>query len=135
LSKRICSLGLPTGDVKSSGDRRPGAKQEKRKTVMNTKTMVGPSVRNRFWFIIAVLALLLQGCAHAPTSEINVPRITKEELKPMVGSPEVTIVDVRSAEDWKEAEWKIKGAVWVDRNEENSSWMDKYPKDKTLVFY
>jgi len=102
---------------------------------MNAKTGPCSLLWNKSWFIIAVLVLLLQGCAHTPTSEVNVPRITKEELKPMVGNPEVIIVDVRTAEDWKEAEWKIKGAVWADRNDEKSLWVEKYPKDKTFVLY
>ena len=102
---------------------------------MNMKTIVYSSIRTRLFFIIAILGLLLQGCAHAPTSEIKVPRITKEKMMPMLGSPEVIILDVRAAQDWKNAEWKIKGAIREDRNEEGSAWMDKYPKDKTLVLY
>ena len=102
---------------------------------MKKKRVVHSSARKRFRLIVAVLAQLLQGCAHIPTSEVNVPRITKEELKPMMGSPEVIIVDVRAARDWKEAEWKIKGATWADRNDEKSSWVEKYPKDKTFVLY
>jgi hypothetical protein len=110
-----------------------GNKKERRKIVMDT--VVHRSIRSRFWLIVAVIVVILQGCAHAPTSEVNVARITKEELRPMVGSPEVIIVDVRTAQDWKEAQWKIKGAVWADRNDEKSSWVVKYPKDKTFVLY
>jgi len=102
---------------------------------VNTKTVVCPSVRNRFWLIIAALGLLLQGCVHAPTSESKVSRITKEKMMPMLGSPEVIILDVRSAQDWKNAEWKIKGAIREDRDEKNGAWMEKYPKDKTLILY
>ena len=103
--------------------------------VVKKKRVVHSFAREGFWLIIATLALLLQGCAHAPTSEVNVPRMTKEELRPMVGSPEVIVVDVRTAQDWKDAQWKIKGAVWADRNDEKSSWVVKYPRDKTFVLY
>jgi uncharacterized lipoprotein YajG len=103
--------------------------------VVKTDSVIYSSARKGFWLIIAALALLLQGCAHTPTSEINVPRITKEALKPLVGSPEVIIVDVRTAQDWKDAKWKIKGAVWADRYAEVSSWVEKYPKDRTFVLY
>ena len=98
-------------------------------------TVGNRSIRSRLWFVVAVFVLLLQGCAHAPISEVNVPRITKEELRPMVGSPDVIIVDVRTAQDWKEAKWKIKGAVCAERNDEKSSWVVKYPKDKPFVLY
>ena len=91
-----------------------------------------------FWAITAVL-LLLMGCAHTPTSEptseIKVPRTTKEEVKSMLGKPDLIILDVRAAQDWKDSEWKIKGAVREDRRGESSEWMDKYPKDIILVLY
>ena len=91
-----------------------------------------------FWVIAAAL-LLLMGCAHTPTSEptseIKVPRITKEEVKSMIGNPDLIILDVRSAQGWKDSEWKIKGAVREDRKGETSVWMDKYPKDKILVLF
>ena len=64
----------------------------------------------------------------------DVPRITKENLKPMLGNPNVVIIDVRLLDQWKEAELKIQGAVYEDPSEVDS-WLDKYPKDKTLVFY
>ena len=102
---------------------------------MNMKTLIYPSVWARFCLMIAVLGLLLEGCAHAPTSEIKVSRITKEQVMPMLESPDVMILDVRSAQDWKNTEWKIKGAVREGRKGESSVWMDKYPKAKTLIFY
>jgi hypothetical protein len=91
-----------------------------------------------FW-VITVALLLLMGCAHTQTSElaseIKVPRITKEEVKPLIGNPDLIILDVRSAKNWSESEWKIKGAVREDRKGETDAWMDKYQKDKTLVLY
>jgi len=61
-------------------------------------------------------------------------RITKEEVKPLLDSQELVIIDVRSALDWDKNELKVKGAVREDP-EMVSTWMAKYPKDKTLVFY
>jgi len=87
-----------------------------------------------FWVITEAL-LMLTGCAHTPTSEIGVPRITKEEVKSMLGNPDVIILDVRAARDWKDSESKIKGAIREDRKGEASTWMDKYQKDKILVLY
>jgi len=91
-----------------------------------------------FW-VITVALFVLMGCAHTPTSEptseIKVPRITKEEVESLIGNPDLIILDVRSAQDWKDSEWKIKGAIHEDRKGELSTWMDKYQKDKTLVLY
>jgi hypothetical protein len=64
----------------------------------------------------------------------DVPRITKENLKPILGNPNVIILDVRLLDQWKEAELKIPGAIYEDPGEVDS-WLEKYPKDKTLVFY
>jgi hypothetical protein len=41
---------------------------------------------------------------------------------------------VRTEGDWKADKFKIKGAVREDPNQVKS-WMSKYGKDKTLVFY
>lgn len=64
----------------------------------------------------------------------DVPRMTKDELKSKLGSPEVVVIDVRTQSDWSSSKWKIKGAV---REEPSSvqSWMPKYSKDKTYVLY
>jgi predicted sulfurtransferase len=64
----------------------------------------------------------------------EVPRMTKEELKPKLDNPDVVIVDVRVGKDWKGSEFKIKGAV-RENPSEFSSWAEKYPKDKTIVLY
>ena len=58
------------------------------------------------------------------------PKITKEEVLGMLDHSDVIIIDVRA----RGGELKIKGAVSEDpRNV--SLWIDKYPKDKSLVFY
>ena len=64
----------------------------------------------------------------------EVPRMTKEELKTNLNDPGVVIVDVRVGKDWKGSEFKIKGAV-RENPADLSSWVGKYPKDKTLVLY
>jgi predicted sulfurtransferase len=68
----------------------------------------------------------------AQTEEI--PRMTKEDLKGMLGKPEVIVIDVRSKADWDGSKLKIKGAVREDPKKV-ASWMDKYSKDKVIVFY
>ena len=64
----------------------------------------------------------------------DVPRMTREELKGMLGSPNLVLLDVRASVDWLGSQFQIKGAVREDPKKV-TSWMDKYPKDKTLVFY
>ena len=52
----------------------------------------------------------------------------------MLGDPNFIVVDVRFGADWTGSDLKIKGAVREDP-EAIDSWANKYPKDKTLVFY
>lgn len=63
-----------------------------------------------------------------------VPLMTKEELKAMLGSPDLVILDVRSGKDWKSSEFKIKDAVRADPRK-FESWSGTYGKDKQLVLY
>ena len=69
-----------------------------------------------------------------PVLSQEVPRISKEELKEILGKPDVVVVDVRAGSDWKASTMKIKGAV-REEPDKIDSWMDKYGKDKTLIFY
>ncbi len=62
------------------------------------------------------------------------PRISKEELRAMLGDPNVIILDVRIYAEWKAGDKKIQGATWKNP-EQIKSWSKEYPKDKTLVFY
>ena len=68
------------------------------------------------------------------TCKGDVPRMTKDELKAMLGNPDLVIIDVRLERDWNKSDSKIKGAV---REEpiHIESWANKYPKDKILVLY
>jgi predicted sulfurtransferase len=64
----------------------------------------------------------------------EVPRMSKEELRAMLGNPDVVIIDVRSSKDWEASQSKIKGAV-REEPRQAKSWADKYDKDKTYVLY
>jgi len=88
-------------------------------------------------FCLALSLVFVAGAcaAIAPaTSAAKAPAISKEELQPMLGNPEVIIIDVRAGGDWTASDSKIKGAVREEPGKVDS-WMDGYPKDKTLVFY
>ena len=58
--------------------------------------------------------------------------MTREELKTLLGSPEVVILDVRLG--GRNAPERIKGSVFEDP-ENVSDWAPKYLKDKTIVLY
>ncbi|MFB3884405.1 MAG: rhodanese-like domain-containing protein [Thermodesulfobacteriota bacterium] len=79
---------------------------------------------------ILILMQLLSTVAFSQES----PRISKEELKTMLGDPNVIILDVRIDDEWNASEKKIPGATWKNP-EEIGSWLKQYPKSKTLVFY
>lgn len=81
-----------------------------------------------------IIFSLLAGCAQVDTRSAPVERISAPQLQGMLGRSDVVVVDVRTKNSWNNSASKIKGAVREDLAV-ISSWMDKYPKGKTLVFY
>ncbi len=81
-------------------------------------------------FIFAAVFTLLTSAATAADTN----KITKEELKKIMGEDTVLILDVRTGRDWSSSEFKIKGADRVNPKEFNT-WSNRYPKDNTLVLY
>ena len=64
----------------------------------------------------------------------DVPRISKEDLKVLLGNPDVILLDVRTSENWQKSEFKIKGAIrrmpkFFD------TWVNEFPRDKRLFLY
>jgi hypothetical protein len=84
---------------------------------------------------VVVLAFALMGCFRELVPEPGVSRMNKEELKPLLGNPEVIVLDVREPDDWNKSRQKIAGAVREDPEKDLKTWADKYPKSKTIVFY
>ncbi len=92
-------------------------------------------MKERLSRVLAALLTLAFMCFFAKAAVASeVPRMTKEELKAMLGNPDVVIVDVRLGKDWKASESKIKGAV-REEPKKAKSWAGKYDKDKTYVLY
>jgi len=60
----------------------------------------------------------------------DVPGMTKDELKAMLGDPDLVVLDVRLGRDYISSDSKIKGAVREDYH-----MFYQHPKDKTLVLY
>jgi hypothetical protein len=90
--------------------------------------------------MLAFTIMLLSGfiqtvlCAETAPGPESVPRMTKEQLKAQLGNSDFAIIDVRSVHDWDDSNAKIKGAVRED-SYKLGSWIDKYPKNKTIVLY
>jgi predicted sulfurtransferase len=78
------------------------------------------------------LVLIVLACGAARAGDAHM--MTKEQLLPMLGKPDVIIIDVRTNYDWDKSKVKIKGAV-REEGMKFGSWMKKYPKDKTIVLY
>mgnify|MGYP001590484112 CR=1 FL=1 len=64
----------------------------------------------------------------------EVPRITKEQLKEMLGKPDVAIIDARPVEQWKYSDQIIPGTVHEDPLS-IQSWALNYDKNKKIVVY
>jgi rhodanese-related sulfurtransferase len=84
--------------------------------------------------MIMAIAGALAVCFSGAAGAADVEKMTIEELKSMLGNPDVIIVDVRQPGDFNPSESKIRGAVREDPGAVRT-WMSKYPKDKTLIFY
>ena len=82
--------------------------------------------------LVVTLSLILMGALTAVA--VDVPRMSKESLKAKLNDPDVVVLDVRTGNDWKGSEFKIKGAV-RESSENVDTWATKYAKDKTLVLY
>jgi cytochrome c-type biogenesis protein CcmH/NrfG len=99
--------------------------------ILRRKTMKGL----RAVIIAALLSLFAIGVMAQVSTPEDVPRISKEKLKAMLGKPDVTILDVRLEAQWQADAEKIPGAVHENPALDVKSWLDKYPKDKTIVLY
>jgi rhodanese-related sulfurtransferase len=80
-----------------------------------------------------VVCVGLAVAAEAPLPQ-DVPRVNQEQARAVLGNPDFVILDVRKSSDWEGSDSKIQGAIREDPSNVNA-WIDKYPKDKTLLFY
>jgi hypothetical protein len=80
-----------------------------------------------------ICLLLLPSLIYAQAQDDSL-FIAKDELKAMLGKGDMTLIDMRFGHDWTDATLKIKGAVREDPMKPGQ-WIEKYPKDKLLVFY
>ena len=65
-------------------------------------------------FIVVSIIFFMVGIFTAFAKSAEAPRMPKEEIKAMLGSTDLVIVDVRYGKDWTDSDVKIKGAVRED---------------------
>lgn len=86
----------------------------------------------RILYVMFVAAFLLVATAAARATEA--PRISKEDAKALIGSPNVIFVDARINSEWKNSDKKIKGAVRV-AGADYEIWATDLDRDTTFVIY
>jgi len=91
-------------------------------------------MRKSMLFVAVITVFAVAAVFAMPAAAQDAKRMTIEELKGMLGNPDLVIVDVRRDGDWNSSAIKVKGALREDPDKVDT-WMSKYPKDKTLVFY
>jgi len=82
---------------------------------------------------VFTLLIILMVLAASPLFAASVPIMDKDELKSLLGSENLVILDVRTGRDWSTSEFKIKDALRVDGRDLSVAMT--YPKDNTFVFY
>ena len=90
--------------------------------------------------LIASLAALLSlfalaGYSAPPEKVEQVPRLTKEVVKEMLGKPDVVIVDVRYIKQYEQSDKKLPGAIFVQPENFDEFAKNHPQKDKTYVLY
>jgi len=83
-------------------------------------------------FTLFLLTALCLSISPAIAGAVNLMAI--DELKGMLDSDSVVILDVRAGRDWSTSEFKIPGAIRAS-GEDFAEWSKTLPKDKTLVLY
>jgi rhodanese-related sulfurtransferase len=86
---------------------------------------------------VSLASLVLLACTSSQDTghyADNVKLITKEELKALLDSPELTIIDVRTEKQWRASSTKIAGAE-RENPVDFAVWADKYPKERRIILY
>ena len=93
--------------------------------------------RFAIWAIILCLTPAFSGpgntASQGNSADLS-PRMSKEELKTLIGDPAVFILDVRLSRHYRASQSKIKGAIWLEAREV-AQWSRLFLRDKTYVLY
>ena len=75
-----------------------------------------------------------QAITALPDDNDKIARIAVEQVHKLLGRPDTVIIDVRTHRNWWRSSKKIPTAVREDPARVDQ-WLQKYPKDQTLIFY
>jgi len=82
--------------------------------------------------VVFSLSSDLPGEENPPLS--GVPKVTKEQIKELIGQADFVLLDVRPNEQWRATQVKLPGAIHEDP-EDVKGWAEKYQKDARIVTY
>ena len=80
------------------------------------------------------LIIISRTVVSAAENDENVPTISVQQVQPLLNNPDVIIIDVRKYRNWWRSSKKVLSAVREDPFKVDE-WAQKYPKDKSLIFY
>jgi rhodanese-related sulfurtransferase len=86
-------------------------------------------------FRFLIFISLTIGLSTTFASSADIPMMTKDELKAMLGNPDLVIFDVRLSSDYFSSDLKIKGAVRPEMGGHIYETALTYPQGKTFIFY
>jgi hypothetical protein len=87
------------------------------------------------WVLLAAggIFIVFIGCTAIQSAQ-DVPRISKDELKAKLGSPNMILIDVRAESDWENSDGKITSAIRMDPAAVDT-WAATLPKGKEIILY
>lgn len=96
---------------------------------MSTHRRICGAVLRTVWIGIFGISILIPA---APARAQEVPRMSKEQVREIMGNPGVAVIDVRTEAQWKAAKAKVEGA---DRQNPMDFAANRYSKNQILVLY
>lgn len=86
--------------------------------------------------LAALLSFIaLAGWSAPPSSVEQVPRLTKEQVRGMLGKPDAIVMDGRYIKQYEQSDRKLPGAVFF-QPETIDEFVKNHPqKDKTYIIY
>ena len=88
----------------------------------------------KIYMTIIILTGIIGFMAMPAFSAGDVAKMNKEDLKALLGSDNLVILDVRTGRDWSSSEFKIQGAQRAAKKD-FEQWSAGLSKAKTLVLY
>ena len=83
---------------------------------------------------IIFLIIISRTVVSAADNDENVPAISVHQVQHLLNNPDVIIIDVRKYRNWWRSSKKVLSAVREDPSKVDE-WAQKYPRDKSLIFY